>query len=106
MNDPPASQDEEDDAAFRARLAPLASEVLPPATRPPRPSRGGGKGSVLALPSQVLPSPQRPLDPMVVVRRRGSGWVMPLVGVATVMLGSAAVWAYFGWSRAGGPPYT
>ncbi len=105
MNDQPATQDEQDDAAFRARLAPLASEVLPPTTGVPRPSRGGGKGSVLALPSEASPLAPAP-DPPVVARRGGKRRVLAVAGLTAVALGSAAVWAYFGWPRVGGPPYT
>jgi hypothetical protein len=51
MDDILTNADERDDAAFRARLAPLASEVLPgpPASRP-RPTVGlGRRGSMMAL---------------------------------------------------------
>jgi hypothetical protein len=82
MNDQPITTEEQDDAAFRARLAPLASEVLPPAPvaqrRPRRPviMVGGMTVIVGALviagvmskwPRPVVPVREEPVKPVAVV---------------------------------------
>lgn len=91
MNDQPLSTDEQDDAAFRARLAPLASEVLPP------PPASGAPEPPLRRPSAVSPRPPVSGPRKPPIRRR---WVLALAGIvaAVAVMGVASWRSKWRWS--------
>ena len=106
MNDQPVTTDEQDDAAFRARLAPLASEVLP---SPPRAEpRSPGRRRTAMFPARLAPSapevlrpPPRP-EPRS-LWRRGAAIALAAIVVAAVLLGIAWRQSNWPWSAVSDP---
>jgi TPR repeat protein len=102
MNDQPITAEEQDDAAFRARLAPLASEILPrpPAIAPsPQHARDGRRSAVVlaragqapaASPVAAPPGPAEPPRVSPRARRRMVFMAAALTG-AVVVLGVASL---------------
>jgi hypothetical protein len=111
MNDQPASAEEQDDAAFRARLAPLASEVLPPppSFESPRSPSGSPPGSgrrpavMMSRARAALPASEvAPVSPSIGPAPAGiRNWhwaTLVLAVLAAAVLGVASLQSRWPWS--------
>jgi hypothetical protein len=110
MNDQSVTAHEQEDAAFRARLAPLASEVLPsppraePRSPGPRRSDMFRRARLAPSASDVLPPPSRP-EPRPFGPRRPAV-AAAVIAAAIVVLGIAWPQFKWPWSEAPKPAHT
>ena len=104
--------DDHDDAAFRARLAPLASEVLPGGAKPPAadgmeaarprpPRRLTARAGLASEAVSAAGSPAPVAETTSVPTRRADWRIAALAGVAMAVGVGSAAWIYLQPSRSG-----